>query len=77
MTTPRNHPEPTDLYQLCPEATSKGGTGLADTLGTTLGGFMTMISAMFPQILARWRAPQNLCPHPPGGSGRIRRAAWP
>jgi hypothetical protein len=47
--TPRNHPETTDLYQLCPEATSKGGTGLADTLGTTLDGFMTMISAMFPQ----------------------------
>ena len=52
MTTPRNHPETTDLYQRCPEATSKGGTGLADTLGTTLGGFMTMISAMFPQTPA-------------------------
>jgi hypothetical protein len=51
MTTPRNHPETTDLYQLCPEATSKGGTGLADTLGTTLGGFMAMISAMFPQMV--------------------------
>lgn len=60
MTTPRNHPETTDLYQLCPEATSKGGTGLADTLGTTLGGFMTMISAMFPQTPAHAGGPLKI-----------------